>query len=271
MPKTLTKVDQYGRLDAALEYSRTYRSMLLEIASKKNDRLTTISKYLSIYPLPRAELFQKIENIKKELREQERDKKWRIKKQIEISFWQFCLEEKQTRKLQSEKKRLEEKITREGRKKAKKKFLQLYYKEFPELMEKDLKYNLVRRIMGGMRNSLKQPRKISITRSWEKLVGFTVSQLYVHLKKTMPKGFTWLDFFSGDLHIDHIFPVSAFNFTKFNHLDFQRCWTLKNLRLFPAKKNISKGAKLPAPFQKTFAVEIPVKEIKSSAQDRKTS
>jgi hypothetical protein len=87
-------------------------------------------------------------------------------------------------------------------------------------------------------------------RHWENLVGYTLNDLIKRLKKTLPKGYVWNDYVHGsDLHIDHIIPISAFNFTKPEHTDFQRCWALKNLQLLPALKNMSKGSKLEKPFQ----------------------
>jgi hypothetical protein len=85
--------------------------------------------------------------------------------------------------------------------------------------------------------------------SWLALVPYTIDQLRARLTRTMPSGYSWDDFLSGDLHIDHIVPQSAFNFRSPCDYDFQRCWSLSNLRLFPAAANISKGGRLAAPFQ----------------------
>ncbi len=65
----------------------------------------------------------------------------------------------------------------------------------------------------------------------------------------MPDGYTWDDFLSGALHIDHETPVAVFNFTSPSDYDFKRCWALTNLRLLPALENLKKGAKLRIPFQ----------------------
>jgi 5-methylcytosine-specific restriction endonuclease McrA len=69
----------------------------------------------------------------------------------------------------------------------------------------------------------------------------------------MPLGYTWQDFLSGKLHIDHIIPIAAFNFRSPGDADFKHCWALKNLRLLPAKENMRKGAKLTAPHQPGLA------------------
>jgi len=84
---------------------------------------------------------------------------------------------------------------------------------------------------------------------WEIFVDYTLSDLIKRLNNTMPEGYTWQDFLSGELHIDHIIPKSAFNFTRPEHTDFKRCWALSNLRLLPAKENRIKYNKLDRPFQ----------------------
>ena len=91
-------------------------------------------------------------------------------------------------------------------------------------------------------------------RNWENLVDYTLDNLIKHLKKTMPEGYTWDDYLNGKLHIDHKIPISVFNFDKPEHIDFKRCWGLKNLRLLSAKENLIKGAKLSRPFQPALQI-----------------
>ena len=118
-------------------------------------------------------------------------------------------------------------------------------------MGTDPKYNLNKRISCLMRNSLKGNKEGC---HWEDLVGYTLEDLIKRLSSTMPEGCTWQDFLNGDLHIDHIIPKSIFNFTNIKHTDFQRCWELSNLRLLPARENISKSNKLYKPFQPSLAI-----------------
>jgi hypothetical protein len=118
----------------------------------------------------------------------------------------------------------------------------------------DLKYNLSNRISRSIRHTIKDNKN---GKHWESLVGYTTNDLIKHLQKTIPKGYTWQDFMEGKLHIDHIIPISVFNFTKPEHIDFKRCWSLKNLRLLPAEENLKKNNKLYKPFQP--ALKIPYK------------
>lgn len=93
-------------------------------------------------------------------------------------------------------------------------------------------------------------------RSWLSLVDYTIDQLEQRLKKTMPIGYTWDDFLGGGLHVDHIIPVSVFNFTKPEHIDFKRCWALDNLQLLPAKDNLIKSNKIDKPFQPSLLLAV---------------
>ena len=102
----------------------------------------------------------------------------------------------------------------------------------------------------NVRHSLKNGVKNG--RSWKQLVPYGTAELKKRLMKTMPDGYTWDDFMAGKLHVDHIIPVTAFNFASPEDIDFQRCWSLVNLRLLPARENIAKGARLSKPFQPAF-------------------
>ena len=110
----------------------------------------------------------------------------------------------------------------------------------------DLKFNLNHRMRGSIYNAI---RVNKAGKHWEILVGYSLNKLIKHLEKTLPNNYTWQDYLQGKLHIDHIIPIDAFNFTKPEHIDFKRCWDLSNLRLLPAKENMSKGCKLSRPFQ----------------------
>ena len=110
----------------------------------------------------------------------------------------------------------------------------------------NLKVNLSERTSNAIRRALKDEKK---GKHWEDLVGYTLVDLKKHLEKTLPEGYTW-----QECHIDHIIPISAFNFTVPEHIDFKRCWALSNLRLLPARENIIKSNKLLRPFQPSLAV-----------------
>ncbi|MBA7526943.1 hypothetical protein ES705_19114 [subsurface metagenome] len=115
-----------------------------------------------------------------------------------------------------------------------------------ERYKTDLKYNLNVKISRAIKRYSKGNKN---GRHWEGLVGYNSNDLIKRLNETMPVGYTWQDYLNGDLHTDHIIPISAFNFTRPEHTDFKRCWALENLRLLPAQENLIKNAKLDRPFQ----------------------
>lgn len=87
---------------------------------------------------------------------------------------------------------------------------------------------------------------------WESLVGYTIDQLKRHIEKSFKPGMSWKN--RNEWHIDHIIPVSVFNYEKPEDLDFKRCWSLKNLRPLWAKENMVKSNKLDKPFQPSLAM-----------------
>lgn len=115
----------------------------------------------------------------------------------------------------------------------------------------DIKFNLNHRIRAAIRLSLKGNKA---GRHWEDLVGYTLNELKTRLTSTLPKGYTWQDFLEGKLHVDHKVPISAWDYDKPEQINFQRCWSLKNLRLLPAKENLIKGSKLLRPFQPVLKI-----------------
>ncbi len=84
-------------------------------------------------------------------------------------------------------------------------------------------------------------------RSWEKLVGYTKEDLKKHIEGLFLQGMSWDNM--CDWHIDHIIPISAFNFKTTDDPDFRRCWALKNLRPLWAKDNLQKSDTLSSPMQ----------------------
>lgn len=93
-------------------------------------------------------------------------------------------------------------------------------------------------------------------RSWQKLLGYSVQDLKKHLMTTMPKGYSWKDYLCTKLHIDHIIPVSVFNFESYDHIDFKKCWSLDNLQLLPVSENCIKNDRIEKPFQPSLLLTI---------------
>jgi hypothetical protein len=80
-------------------------------------------------------------------------------------------------------------------------------------------------------------------RTTESLLGYSAASLKTHIERQFTRGMTWAAVFRGEIHIDHIVPVSAFRIETAEDADFKVCWGLPNLRPMWAKDNQSKGGK----------------------------
>ena len=57
----------------------------------------------------------------------------------------------------------------------------------------------------------------------------------------------------GNYHLDHIYPVDAFDLTKSEHI--RLCWSPQNLRWLSAKENLKKKAEYDPTAFKAFLTE----------------
>jgi len=102
-------------------------------------------------------------------------------------------------------------------------------------------------IRANIRDALHRKGGDKKERGWESLVGYSIRDLMKHLEKQFTAGMSWANY--GEWHIDHIIPVSKFNFTSTDDFDFKRCWALSNLQPLWASENVRKHAKYSKPFQ----------------------
>ena len=79
-------------------------------------------------------------------------------------------------------------------------------------------------------------------KSWRMLVGYTLAKIKNHLESLFSEGMTWENY--GKWHIDHIIPISFFQFNSFDDVEFRMCWRLENLQPLWATDNIRKGNKI---------------------------
>ncbi len=128
-----------------------------------------------------------------------------------------------------------------------------HLKYFKKRYKTDFRFKLNNNMAVAIGQSLKGKKA---GRKWEILVGYTLKDLIKRLQKTIPEGSCWQDYIDGKLEIDHIYPISVFNFTRAENIDFKRCWALKNLRLLPVKENRVKYNKLDKPFQPALVIDF---------------
>ena len=81
----------------------------------------------------------------------------------------------------------------------------------------------------------------STTPTAEKFVGYTTADLKEHLEKQFTEGMNWEKFMAGEIHIDHIIPLSSFDRT--SEEEVRAAWHLSNLQPMWAKENLKKGAR----------------------------
>ena len=118
----------------------------------------------------------------------------------------------------------------------------------------DIGYRLSSNISRRIKYTLKKYGSGKNGRKWEILVSYNSDALKKHLEKTMPIGYTWNNYIDGELHIDHIIPLSAFNIINSDCIDFKRAWDISNLRLLPRLENLRKNAKISKPFQPALGI-----------------
>ena len=98
------------------------------------------------------------------------------------------------------------------------------------------KWRLNNSMRVGIYNSLKSGKNGF---SWESLVGYSLDDLIAHLEPLFRPGMTWDN--HGEWHIDHIKPISHFDFETYKDPEFLECWSLWNLQPLWATENLSKN------------------------------
>jgi len=98
----------------------------------------------------------------------------------------------------------------------------------------------LRRAIGcGLRNSIRRNKS---GRKCFDVVGYSAEELKVHLERQFVGSMCWENY--GEWHIDHITPVSAFDFTIDPLNVARRVWALPNLRPLWKLENMKKHAKV---------------------------
>ncbi|NTJ22243.1 hypothetical protein [Rhizobium rhizogenes] len=115
-------------------------------------------------------------------------------------------------------------------------------------------YVLEAAIRNGVYRGIKQGSKAG-KRTFD-LLGYTSSELKKHIEKLFSEDMSWDNYGRGDgkWHIDHKIPLSAHNYSDPNHIDFKKAWAMENLQPMWEAENLSKNAKLFAPFQPSLAL-----------------
>lgn len=95
------------------------------------------------------------------------------------------------------------------------------------------------RISSSIYRSLKNKKN---SKHWEKLVGYSLNDLKKCLESQFKNNMSWGNY--GSWQIDHIIPLSFFEFDSYNDWEFRYCWSLDNLQPLWEKDNLRKYKKL---------------------------
>lgn len=98
------------------------------------------------------------------------------------------------------------------------------------------------RISMGVRRYLRYGKQ---SKSWNSLLGYNADDLKKHLESQFKNGMSWDEFLKGNIHIDHILPVSFFYFDNYDSPEFKQCWSLENLQPLWKQDNLKKRDYLP--------------------------
>lgn len=120
-----------------------------------------------------------------------------------------------------------DKVNKWGRNAAKKR------RNTPQGRIMDNTRRMVSRCLTGIKNGAK-------TRD---LIWYTSKELCNHLEKLFTPEMSWENY-GTYWHVDHIIPVSSFNFKNIDDDDFKKCWGLENLRPLEARENKMKYNKI---------------------------
>jgi hypothetical protein len=91
----------------------------------------------------------------------------------------------------------------------------------------------MKKIISGLRSGLHKAvkkRNEHLNISVLKLLGCTGKQLADHLESKFTDGMSWENYGRGGWHVDHVRPISHFNFTSQTSPEFKKCWSLNNLQ-----------------------------------------
>ena len=95
-------------------------------------------------------------------------------------------------------------------------------------------------------NQLRQTMKgLKKGERWFDILGYNIDDLMARLQSMFLDGMSFDNY--GEWHIDHIRPISSFDFSNDPFKTAKKCWALSNLQPLWATENLKKGAKWQLP------------------------
>lgn len=100
------------------------------------------------------------------------------------------------------------------------------------LPHNQLRSNISRGIWGCLKGKQKQSKTMYY-------IGCSIEELWLYLESKFQQGMTRENY--GEWHVDHIIPISSFDFTTDTENTLKKCWHYTNLQPLWAEDNLSKG------------------------------
>lgn len=92
----------------------------------------------------------------------------------------------------------------------------------------------IRKALNGAKNG----------QAWKNMVEYTITELMDHLQAQFRDGMTWDNYGKGGWEVDHIKPLSSFDYISYKQDQFKECWSLGNLQPLWWWENNEKSNKL---------------------------
>lgn len=124
-----------------------------------------------------------------------------------------------------------------------------------ERRKTDLNFRIRDNISSIIKSNLKRNNGIKGNESFKKYLPYSLDDFKSHIASQFESWMTWEnwgvydsktwndnDQITWTWQIDHIIPHSKFKYVSMEDEEFQKCWSLENLRPYSAKQNIIDGA-----------------------------
>ncbi len=112
------------------------------------------------------------------------------------------------------------------------------HREYYQALRQRPKIKVTTNMSRAIRQSIKQGKS---GRRWEHILGYSLSELMTHLESLFKLGMSWENYPTWE--IDHVKPISAFQFDSCDDPEFHQCWALSNLQPLWKAENRSKNSK----------------------------
>lgn len=196
------------------------------------------------YEKNKEQLTEKYKEYRKTYRETHKEQKRKYMKEYRKTHAEYIKKYCETHKEQL---KMYTKHYRQTRRNYFRKYMNRYIKS---RLKNDIKFRLNYNISRSISDSIKRGKN---GYHWESLVGYTLQDLMKHLEKQFAPQMNW-DNYGSYWHLDHIVPISVFNFDNYNHIDFKRCWALQNLQPLEKIENMKKHNKINSSFQPNLKI-----------------